>query len=288
MPAPDKFSFHIGRFPGGSVMPIDMPDTTDYFAQVVHEMKTDPRCSDVFLSRKSDTPITMSRNWMIEQALAMKSTFMLMIDNDMFPDLYLGKDPFAEPFLKTSLNFMLDRWDEGPHIVGAPYCGPPPYENVYVFRWSNYQSEHPDPDYHLEQFGREEAARKIGFEQVAALPTGLILYDMRVFTDLGLKQPYFYYEWKDQRECEKASTEDVTQTRDAGLRGAKVWCLWSAWAGHYKLKCVGKPRVIVTEQVSKQMTDAVKRDWKAADRELVMGNKGGNYVPAKLTEEKAG
>ena len=264
-------------------MPLEMPDTVDYFAQIVHELKTNSDCREVLSLRISDTPITMSRNRAVNAALEHKVDFLLMMDNDMLPDMYVGKDPFAEPFLSTSLKFMTERWDEGPHIIGVPYCGPPPIENVYVFQWATWETDNPNPDYRLEQFTREESARKIGLEKVGALPTGLILFDMRVFRDL-IKPPYFYYEWKDKTAADKASTEDVTMTRDAGLAGAKVWCLWSAWAGHYKLKCVGRPQVLYSEQVGDQMREAVKNDYKQNDRVVILGPEGGNYIPPCLME----
>jgi hypothetical protein len=276
----------LSRFPGGSLFPVDMPDTTDYFAHIVHWLKQNPDCKEVLSYRVSDTPITMSRNRAVQAALENKVDFLLMLDNDMCPDMYIGQDPFAEPFLPPTLDFMLDRWDEGPHMVGAPYCGPPPIENVYVFQWATWETNSPNPDYRLEQFSREESARKIGFEKVAALPTGLILFDMRIFRDL-LKPPYFYYEWKDGTESEKASTEDVTMTRDAGLAGAKIWCFWSAWAGHYKLKCVGRPKVLYSDQVGDQMRQAVLKDYKRADRIIIMGADGGNHIPAPLLEKSS-
>lgn len=282
MPAPDKLNILIARFPGGSIFPVDMPDTTDYFAKLLLSCKRDPRFANVFSERISDTPITMSRNRMVNIAQQLNCHLLLMMDNDMSPDKYLNDDPYAEPFFDTSLDFMLQRWDEGPHIIGAPYCGPPPIENIFVFRWTNVETDSPNPQYGLSQFTREEAARRIGFERVAALPTGLILYDMRVFN--LKKPPHFYYEWKDETAAEKASTEDVTQTRDAGLAGAQVWCNWSAWAGHYKLKCVGKPQVLYTENVGKTMRDAVVRAWSINEKVLIMGPDGGDHIPAPLAK----
>ena len=287
MPCPPKFSIMLSRFPGGSLFPVDMPDTTDYFAQISYELKQNPDCKFIEWCRVSDTPITMSRNKVVNIALAKEVDFLLMLDNDMKPDMYLGQDALAEPFLPSALKFALDRWDEGPHIVAVPYCGPPPLENIYVFQWSTWETDHPNPDYSLQQYSREEAARKIGFEQVAALPTGICLFDMRVFRDI-LKPPYFYYEWKDLTEADKASTEDVTMTRDAGLAGAKLWCAWSSWAGHYKLKCVGRPRVIYSEDVGKQFKKAIAQDFKKDERILVLGKDGGNHVPALLLENANG
>jgi len=108
-----------------------------------------------------------------------------------------------------------------------------------------------------------------GIQECAALPTGLIMYDMRVFELTEPKtledKPWFYYEWSDMYASNKASTEDVTMTRDVSLVGTQklgynpVYCNWDAWAGHWKPKCVGKPVFIEANGVS----DKMKQCWEA-------------------------
>ena len=66
-------------------------------------------------------------------------------------------------------------------------------ENVYVFIWRNADSTVPTNGIRLDQYTREEAAGMAGITPVAALPTGVIMYDMRLF-DL-LPHPYFQYEY---------------------------------------------------------------------------------------------
>jgi hypothetical protein len=137
---------------------------------------------------------------------------------------------------------------------------------VYVFRWQNQQSEHPNPDFQLEMYDRHTAVKMRGIQECAALPTGLIMYDMRCF---GLTEPkdseskpWFYYEWKDKYAAEKASTEDVTQTRDLSLTCSTqlgynpVLCNWDAWAGHWKPKCVSKPAPLTASGVGAKLKDA--------------------------------
>src|SRR5262249_2426190 len=148
-------------------------------------------------------------------------------------------------FWDTTLEFMLAH--NGPCVVAAPYCGPAPHENVYVFRWASFQTGHPNPDNRLEAYTREEAAGLKSIQRAAALPTGLIMIDMRAIE--AIKPPYFYYEWKTQEEMQKASTEDVTFTRDLAFAGIPIYCNWGAWAGHWKMKCVGKPHIIGPDDV---------------------------------------
>jgi hypothetical protein len=272
----DQLNLMIARFPGGGV---DRADVTDWLVETVVEAKADPRIKDPVNSwRVSDTPITMGRNHCIEVALKQEIDFLLMIDNDMAPDYHMeGKsmytDKKSKPFFSTSFDFLYSRRDKGlsPAVVGAPYCGPPPVENVYVFQWATNESHVPEntPQVTLEGFSREEGAKMAGITEVAALPTGLILIDMRGIREI--KTPYFYYEWSDDTQSNKASTEDVTFTRDLSIAGIPQFCNWDAWAGHWKQKCVGKPIILTPDWVSESFRRTVLREYniKGPKEELV-------------------
>lgn len=233
-----------------------------YFALDLHiAAKSHPSIDKIWHFDLSDTPITMTRNHAVRTAKQLLGAdLLLMVDSDMHPDLYLGKDPFAKPFFTSSLEFILSRYEKGPVFVCAPYCGPPPEECVYVFRWENDESATPDVNGRLEMWPRHEAATMGGIGEVGACPTGLILWDMRIF-DLR-EPPYFYYEFKDRWHDEKASTEDVVATRDLSFAGSQklgynpAFCNWDAWAGHWKPKCVGKPIRITADQVATRYADA--------------------------------
>lgn len=250
------------------------PDVSDWLLETIIKARSDPRLDRIVSQRYDNTPITMTRNEAVKDALKAEVDFICMIDNDMKPDAYLqsnnnkmGVDPTAKPFWESSLDFLLAHYEQ-PSMICAPYCGPPPHENIYVFQWANLQSDHPNSDLQLNQYSREDAARRAGIEEVAALPTGLVLIDMRCFN--GHKPPYFYYEWQDEYEAGKASTEDVTFSRDmslasklAGPGGGVVYCNWDAWAGHWKRKCVGKPQLLSVDSVRASFVDAVRRNHKA-------------------------
>jgi hypothetical protein len=266
-----KLNVMIARYPalipGGG----EHPATTDWLVQTVARMKQDERIGRIAHIKLNDTPITMSRNRTMHALKETGSDLCLMVDSDMHPDKYLGVDPKAAPFWDTALNFY---WKEagGPCMIAAPYCGPPPHENIYIFRWRNRQSDHSNVDFSLEQFTREEAAEREGIEEVAALPTGLAILDTRALE--ALKEPYFYYEWKGAGppcphcgnpspsgpQMEKASTEDVAFTRDLSLAGIPVFCVWNSWAGHYKVKCVGKPVIVTPKMISDKFRHALARE----------------------------
>ena len=276
-----KYSIMFCRFPGGwSNVQQEHPDEVDWYVETVLKAKKDPRISDVFFWRKGDTPVPMIRNIMAEAARTYQTDLLMIVDSDMNPDAYLhtnprkiGIEPAAKPFWESSLEFVLSSKD--PCVVAAPYCGPGLLEMPYVFQWTTMNNDL-NPRLKLQMFGREEAARRGGIEEVAAVPTGLCLIDMRVFRDMP--QPYFYYEWEgDGKKCEhcgqrkpgpqmqKASTEDVTWSRDLSLfwrsskgkMGGRIYSNWDAWAGHWKLKCVGKPELQTTDGVSDRYIEAI-------------------------------
>ena len=261
---------HITRFP---FMGIEHPDVGDWLVDTVVKCKRDPRISAVSSKRYDDTPITMTRNRAAKEALDMGVDYLLMVDSDMNPDemLKLG-DPAAKPFWDSSFDYVMAQRDQGgvPCTVASPYCGPPPNSNVYVFCWESWQNpdQNPQPDHRLEQFSRHEAAQRSGIEEVGALPTGLILIDMRVFRKL--KPPWFYYEWSDEYQQQKASTEDVTFTRDISLLGYPVYCNWDSWSGHHKRICVRKPAIIHADHVKGKLAEAVLNGHRSDERQLAI------------------
>lgn len=266
-----KFNVAFAHFAygGNGGISSETPDIREWQVPLVVELSRSDRIGDIRIFNISDTPITMSRNRAIVQAREMKADVLVMVDSDMRPDLYLGQDANAKPFFQSSFDFLAHHYSKGPCVIGAPYCGPPPVECVYVFRWQNMRSANANPDFQLEMYDRHTAAKMAGIQECAALPTGLIMFDMRVFdliepADASAK-PFAYYEWSDKYAQQKASTEDVTMTRDISMTGAQklgyspVFCNWDAWAGHWKPLCVGKPQIVEATGISEKL----KRCWEA-------------------------
>jgi hypothetical protein len=264
--------FNIGlvtfSYGGNGGISSEVPDIREWMVPLVAGLSKDPRVDQIRIWNLADTPITMTRNRAVIQARESGVDVLVMIDSDMKPDMNAGQ-PDAKPFFQSSFDFLVEHWHKGPCVIGAPYCGPPPAECVYVFRWNNMQSNNANPDFQLEMYDRSTATKMGGIQECAALPTGLIMYDMRAFALTEPKaegdKPWFYYEWKDIFQAEKASTEDVTMTRDLSLVGSQklgyspVYCNWDAWAGHWKPKCVGKPSFIDAKGIAQKMKDS----WEA-------------------------
>lgn len=241
----------LAGFPGGGVTSMY---TLPWMLETFASMRDDPRIGkgNVCFWQEAGTPVTELRNKALVVAEQRGVDFVLMYDNDMQMDLpYEGSVPFWD----AAWEFIQQRELRGepPCVIAAPYCGPPPLENCYVFRFENQQNDNPNPDFKLASYGRAEASRLRGIQRVAALPTGLMLIDMRAVA--RLPHPRFYYEYRSEHQTEKASTEDVAFSRDLTYAGVPLFCAWDSWAGHLKLKLVGRPQEIPVEAVPRWIVD---------------------------------
>ena len=257
-----QFRVQVCQFPGGNST---HPAASDYLAGLYPKLIGDPRIgpNNVIAWRRSDTPITMTRNQALISAEQNRADYVVMIDSDMHPDIVSANDG-GKPFWDTSWQFMLDNPNAG--MIAAPYCGPEPDACVYVFRWQTMQHQMPNPNTRIEMYDRHTASFLTGIQQAAALPTGLCIINMKPVYTGELKKPWFDYEWKDRHgtgetkcqtcghpipgeRADKASTEDVFFSRNMQSIGGPdnkakypIYCNWDSWAGHYKLKCIGPPQ----------------------------------------------
>ena len=290
-----SYSLAVLRFPGNNQ---EHPASSGWVIEHMRKWLTDPRISRVFHLRKSDTPITMVRNLLVEKALEENADYILMIDSDMHPDV----EPDGKPFWDVAWEFMMERrereeahrdnlasiavqtkmppsgFDEEmfklfpPATIGAPYCGPPPHECVFVFKVAQPEGNTPAAPrpYTIQLYDRDHASEFSGIFEVAALPTGLILYDARVFK--RLPPPWFEYEWADEERTTKGSTEDLVQTRNAARIGMPQFCAWDCWAGHIKPKVVRKPRALAVNDAYDAMADAVRKGNRGGYQVKIMGS----------------
>lgn len=287
-----------------------LPDYVPWFANVYNELSKDDRVGDVAVKQYGDIPLSMERNRVVLDAKAQGFDVIVMLDSDNVPDLYLGQRASAKPFIKTSFDFLYERKLKGlPSVICAPYCGPPPHpvkggqENVYVFYATHDEGDDQDlgkvGNVRFEAYSREHAARMEGIVPCAAGPTGCIMYSTDAFdlmpvcelTDEEILQQHvrgeidtmraiqllrmeswFFYEYTSGAQSSKASTEDVTNTREIQFAGIDkhgepvVFCNWDAWAGHFKPKCVGAPSPLRLENVSHLFREAVSRNISANEK----------------------
>lgn len=294
MVSPRKLNvyFAFPSYGGNGGISSEVPDIRKWFARTLLHCTKDVRIEHVDEETIADTPITMVRNRFVMHAREHQADVLVMVDSDMHPDLHIGEAD-VKPFFETSFDFLYNHWDKGPCVIGAPYCGPPGLigsENMYVFEWVAWGDHGPESPFSLEQVSRQLAGRMRGIQQCAALPTGMIMYDMRAFeliepskksitevledvsshrmtveeARLHLHQGFFYYEWSDNYAQDKASTEDVTNTRDISLAGVAalgynpVYCNWDSPVGHWKPWCVrGKPVIYRAENIAATFRNTV-------------------------------
>jgi hypothetical protein len=255
------------------------------------KLLADPRIGEVRHFIHGDTPITMTRNLAVQKAMEGGYDLLMMVDSDMQPDCELSRDPQAKPFWDSSFEFVYERMTKGlPTVIFGPYCGGGFHQNVFVFHWNELSNGSGGGTSELdaqrmlsiEPYSRQHAAEKKGIEAVAAGPTGLILYTIDAFKHQSSEarekgNPFFYYEWKDRAATEKASTEDVTNTRDLAIGAVEngigdiLFCNWDAWAAHIKREHVGKPVPIrTTHAVAKVI--AANEPHRERSREAIRKN----------------
>lgn len=253
-------------------------EIANWLVQTALALHEHPRVANVFHKIQMGYPTPRVRNSVLKLCREKKIDFALMIDDDVVPDVHspgraCGYDHLPmmrdqQNFLPSALDFALEH--PGPCVIGAPYCAGPPEERVLVSRFREKEGDNPNGaaggSLELTCFSRDEAADRTGFEMVSALPTGLILIDMRTLD--AMAAPWFAYEFKDAHETELASTEDTVFSRNALYLGVPQYCAWSSWCAHLKVKPVGRPRkypmAAVPAQVAQAVRDQIERERREA------------------------
>lgn len=236
-------------------------DILAYTNRLVQMAYANPKVNRLEVAYSYGYPTPRCRNAALKDAKAKGYHFLMMLDDDMRPDMFYGLpgEPDAQPFAETAIDFMMAH--DGPCIVGAPYCGEPPHQPVLVMKDRTQYPDMPDVEgQKLDKYTRDEAAILKGIQRVAALPTGHIMIDVRV-TEV-LDPPWFDYEYDDEpHNTALASTEDVYFTRNLDWLGVPSYCHWSAWAGHHKRFLTGKPRLSPLHNVPAAIHAAFERGW---------------------------
>lgn len=257
-PLPDKVRILVTTFTYAKKVGADV---SGYTNNLPYQMLDHPRAEQLIFSYSVGYPTTRARNTALKGAADNGFQFVLMLDDDQYPDMYLGEHEDAVPFLPTALDFALAH--DGPCLVGAPYCSGPPGQQVVVMKNVERTPDLPAGcGYQMVKYTREEAAVMTGITRVGALPTGCLLVDTRVTQ--ALAPPWFYYEYEDEPfQTQLASTEDVVFTRNADWVGVPSYCVWQSWAGHsLKDYLVGKPRLSPVDAVPRAVFEAYQKGFK--------------------------
>lgn len=289
---------YIPAYGGNGGLSSMHPDVAVWLARLMVQLREDKRIECVILDTESDTPVTMCRNNAVLKARKANCDLLLSCDSDQSP-LKHQHDPWYKPFWDEAFRTIDEHYDKGPLVVGAPYCGPPNGEELcYVFYFDNLGDHGEDSRFKLCMYPRTIAATMTGVQPCAALPTGMILCDMRIFdvlepsqrdrktvlTELAQKkltveqaereltEGWFYYEWRNGYAAEKISTEDVAFSRDVSIIGSiklgynPLRCAWDSWVGHHKPWNVGKPSPYSVEQVGTAVKRALDSEYTLAEK----------------------
>ena len=95
-----KATIMIARFPGNNQ---EHPESTDLYVDLVRRAEKDDRVSKFIPWKMSDTPITMSRNRCVREAIQLGVDFLFMIDSDM------GPMEGQKPFYDVAMDFLFRR-----------------------------------------------------------------------------------------------------------------------------------------------------------------------------------
>lgn len=264
------------------------PFLKSWYSRLLVSMKADPRIDRIGDYDFCDTPITMSRNRAVVEARKWGADVLIMVDSDNIPDLYLSR-PGAKKFFDSSFDFLYKHWDRGPVAIAAPYCGPPSEELVYIFEWINSETTRTEGGFKLQMVSRTDSSRRAGIQEAAALPTGVTMWDMRIWELTEPKargdRAWFEYEYEDIYQSKKCTTEDVFATREISMAGCvklgynPLFCNWDAWAGHVKQKIVGPPEVPTADVISETFKRAVLRDQRSDERLMMVGHDDPDWNP---------
>lgn len=233
-------------------------DVFAYCCGVGPSLASDDRVENVVVSYTHGYPTDVVRNSIVAEARRAGFHYVLMLDDDMAPDLLVREG--APPFAKTALDFALAH--DGPCVVAAPYCSGPPEQQVLVMKNREY---FPDAGggcgFKLDKYTRDEASVQTGVGRVSALATGCMLVDLRTFD--VLPPPWFAYEYDDPPyNTRLASTEDVVFSRSCDWVGIPQFCAWDCWAGHVKTYTTGRPTLAPVTTIP----DNIYRAWSAGWR----------------------
>jgi hypothetical protein len=316
---PKKLSCLVSFFAygGNSGISKEHPSCREWAVETQRSFHGDPRLDRLDMETFNDTPITMLRNRAVEFAREGKYDLLVMVDSD-HELLYHEKAPWYKPFFPEAFNAIYNHYEKGPLVIAAPYAGGAGQgENMFVFQWDNHGERDLETAFSLDQYTRAQASQMSGIQPCGALPTGLIMYDMRIFDLLDINRKskeqvlmefkdgklnlaealrciqdgYFYYEWTDHTASKKASTEDVSATRDMSIVGQlelgynPVMCAWDSWIGHVKPTCSGKPRPFSVDQVGGFLKRVVIDNQSTREKLVRVDNK---FLKALLDKRKNG
>lgn len=213
--------------------PYEHPDVRRWAVAASLILNASPVVGRVHMFDVCSSRIILNRNTTIQAAKKRNCRWVLMCDPDMSPDVYAGSIEGQREFLLPSLAWARLWYHQHGRgcVVGAPAsCGPPSFKlNIFGITAEG----------EMKQLEENDLPAEPSFEAIAAIGTGLILIDMKVFDHLPV--PYFNDEYRDREMTQVATGQDIYFGRECNRHGISVFANWYSWAGHWKTCCLGRP-----------------------------------------------
>ncbi len=183
--------------------------------------------------------IAIGRNNAAAAAIRGDFDYLLMIDPDMEPDLYVGdpRFPLAEKFIESSLWFLKDN---PVAIVGAPATLSDGTSNVRIFHGSEDEARRSSSLLALTDSEVAERVAEPRMERVSAIGTGLAIVPVEVFR--RVESPWFADIYDDEISTLLLG-QDYRFCLHCGAAGVPAYANWFSFSGHWQYQCLGIPGI---------------------------------------------
>lgn len=212
----------------------ECPDIGTWMGDWGIRLRVHPDVDSVDSFNVSNVRIGMCRNKCVEHARQVGSTHILWIDPDMAIDRYVQRDHEdrvfgrAKPWWDTAWDFV----KKHPFAVAAaPYAGKLPERPIHVFVKNEADQ--------LVRVRHEDVKMLTGWTQVAAIGSGLMLTDIRIFD--RLEQPYFKDTFTDRTETQLHHSQDIFFSARCELAQIPIYINWDCPCGHWQPTVVEMP-----------------------------------------------
>lgn len=211
------YQLYVGRPVGWQ---LEAPTVGTWLFMLGAKLRDYPEIKAILGGHYCQPRIHLSRNWLVRDARQDGATHLLMVDPDMWPDRYA--DQTGKFFFTEAWKFAL----EHPGCVyAAPYCGRPPEMPIHVFGVNRENK--------MVRLQRDQARQMRGWHQVAAVGTGLMLIDMKIFD--RLQTPYFADVYHDETQSELKNSQDIWFAQQCSKAGVPIFVNFDTPAAHQQI-----------------------------------------------------
>lgn len=195
----------------------------------------------VYIAPVDRAPVAAARNEAALTSLKCGADLLVMVDHDVAPADDWLPAVLSEYHTAISLGRPAGVW-AAPAICSdgrsnvAVWTSPPEAQ----FEGVDFDEAAEVQQLELWRLGAAESALLTGIQEVAAVGTGAIVIDTRIFRHLA--PPWFAVEYTDEYEIAVGTGEDIYFTRACSEDGLPVSVMWDHWAKHRRASVLDKVR----------------------------------------------